>query len=315
MKKKALFVMEKWCDFSPSKSLTNSFHNFVNTFRQARPDYQLNTLHVDECFYVFHCNIDKVLIEYCLNYHTDLIIFSLADTKDCNPSLECCKILKEMGITLCFLWHDSHNPSNVRLREFYYNISDLHIIYDHPYDGKLMDAPPREKEIKLFAPQDLTLYFPDKQVIPVSFIGSLRDPYRRTLVSSLKRQFPEMVVAGGEREDSLSPEEYAVLIRTSKIGINYSFHPFGYWQIKGRAYEVIASKSLLLESASEPLKQIFRPEIDYIEYLDVLDLSEKIKYYLTHEEERVKVATEGYDNYIAHYTGKHFWDKILERLK
>ena len=306
--------MEKWCDFSPSMPMTNSFHNFVNTFRQSQNDYQLNTLHVDECALVYKQSINVILVDYCKTYHTDAIIFSLADTKDCNPSLTCCQLLKEMGIKLCFLWHDSHNPSTQRLREFYYDVSDLHIIYDHPFDGTLMDINPKPKEIKLFAPQDETLYYPDKQTIPISFIGSLRDPTRANLVNNLKRIYPDMVIAGGEREDGLTPESYARFIRKSKIGINYAYHPIGYWQIKGRAYEVIASKSLLLESVNQSLRQVFTPGYDYIEYFDSVDLVEKINFYLENEQERLKIATQGYNTHCSKYTPKDFWDKVLGRL-
>jgi len=304
--------MEKWCEASADSALSCTHHVFLRTFDLTQSNYRYNTLHIDECLAVYDSDINSVLLTYCYRYKPDIIIFSfLGGQPTYNPSVECCVALKNMGIYLCFLWHDS-NPFDFAFREKYYEVSNLHIIYDNAY--KIIQDKP--KYLKLFVPiDDETLFYPDEQSIDVSFIGSLREQSRRMLIFETKRRVPSLMLAGGERESGLNAGVYAKLIRSSKISLNYSYHAFGYWQIKCRVYEVLSSHSMLLETANPATRQLFKPQVDYIEYENVDDLEEKIKYFLTHEDERLAIAQNGYNAFKASYTAKHFWDAVLNRIE
>jgi len=72
---------------------------------------------------------------------------------------------------------------------------------------------------------------------------------------------------------------------------------------------------MLLETANPATRQLFKPQVDYIEYENVDDLEEKIKYFLTHEDERLAIAQNGYNAFKASYTAKHFWDAVLNRIE
>ncbi len=313
MKKRVLFVMEKWCDGTPQLSFTNSFHNFVHTLVLAKPEYHINTIHSDECLSVYNKPIDEVLLNYCKSYRTDVIIFSFLGGMSCNPSLECCKELKNLGVQLAFLWHDS-NPIDIVYREQFYEIADLYIVYDNAtsvfHDGRT----PMPKEINLFAPQDSSLYYPDEQDIPISFIGSMRDANRARFFSIARVMEPRLFIAGGQREQDLTPERYADYIRRSKICVNYSFHPFGYWQIKGRVFESLASQNMLLESANNATRKLLKEGVEYVEYSDMEDFLAKAKYYLHNDGERIKIATAGHQAYLDKFHGNVFWNSIFDRL-
>jgi len=74
------------------------------------------------------------------------------------------------------------------------------------------------------------------------------------------------------------------------------------------------SKGLLLESKNTSTSKYFKPGEDYVEFEDLEDLDNKIEYYLNNEEERIRIATNGYNKYYANYSSQIFWNNILENL-
>jgi spore maturation protein CgeB len=163
-------------------------------------------------------------------------------------------------------------------------------------------------------PRDKTLYFKQEQDIPASFIGSLRYNDRAIYCSYLQECLKDVLITGGQREKKFPPEDYASLIRRSKIGINFSASPAGFWQTKGRIFEILASGSMLVESANPSTRLLFEPNKEYIEFYSPEDLVEKVKYYMTHENERLAIAEAGYQAFQQKYTSKIFWDTIMNKI-
>ena len=317
--KKVLLCFEKYCDFNPDMKLSNSYHNFLNTFSSSCPDYIFHAIHYDEAQLVYGKSIDEVLVDYCSKWKIDVILFILlgpSETVNVNPSLNTLKKLKEMGIYLCFNWPDTGPGWGSQTIKSLEGYSDLHISWDRPRSPYHDSFPFPKTYETLWPPQDPNLYYKQsEQKIGVSFVGSSNSPDRQHFLNYAKRNYPDLLICGGQREECLSPEEYANTIRSSKIGINFSISLAGFYQLKGRVLEIAASCSMLLELKNPSTAGMFEPGKDYVEFESQKELVDKIRYYTEHEEERSQIALNGHNKYKSSYTAFHFWKKIMDRIE
>jgi glycosyltransferase involved in cell wall biosynthesis len=315
--KNLLFVTPKWCDAKPSLSLTNDYHNFFNTFSRSRPDYHYDILHLDEAILTYGSHIDKVLVDYCSKNEINIILFSLIGIKEYNPSKETYKKLREMGIYLVVLWPDTGPGWGLQTIQDLKDDVHLHVSYDSPKSPYHDSYPKLKNHIETWTPEDDTLFYKiENKDIDVSFLGSL-NLYRDRIgyLNILKDKCP-MVISGGQRQVKLSPEQYASLIRRSKIGINFPLSQTGvFWQAKGRIFEYTACGSMLLDMVNPATASFFEPNKDYIEFNSPEDLIEKINYYLSHKEERLIISNNGYKKFNDKYTAKIFWDNLLNIIE
>ena len=205
------------------------------------------------------------------------------------------------------------------MRDSVRSIVDLNVIIDFP-KSEHHDKYRKEKGFKdlyLWTPESLFYFYPDIQDIDVSFVGSVRYADRSNYLQELKQYFPTLVVAGGQRESGLTFSAYANLIRRSKININFSKNPQlgSYYQLKGRVLEILACKSLLIDEKNPATASFFTPNIDYVDFENILELKQKIEYYLTHTEEREKIASSGHKKLLEKYTARHFWMKVMQTIE
>ncbi len=315
VKNNFLIVGEKYCDGNPSIGFTNSFHNLFNTFIQSKPDFNLITLHLDEAESIYGVHLDNILPNFCLVHNIKIINFSLMNGANGNPSLKCLRTLKEMGIYLCFHWPDAGNSFGSQTINELGDIADLHLLWDNGLTYLNQPLIQGDRILRMWVPQDRTMYFPDNQLIPASFVGSTNGYYeRQLLVQVLRQYFPEVEIRGGQRQESLSPYEYAKIIRSSKIGINFSNSLAQFWQIKGRVFEILASGSMLFEMNNPATESILISGYDYVTFDSTKSMVEKLRYYLEHDDERKKIAEQGLRTYNRYYTAQLFWDTIFARI-
>ena len=315
-----LFCTEKWCAASPEYGLTNSFQNLFNTFCQSRSD-TYDTLHLDECLVSYQMDIDSAILGYVASKKIDIIIFSLLGDSNFNPIISTYHLLKKRGIKLVFMWPDTSEWAIKQIKSLE-GVADLSISWDNPRsvgsEGEMIwsisdrfnpiNLP--DNHMMMWVPQDDQLFRPVEQDIPVSFIGSVYSD-RASFLDDIKT---EIFKAGGQRANRLTAYEYADLIRRSKISINFAGSPCQtYTQCKGRVYEILASKSLLLECKNKSTSEVFVPGVDYIEFSSAQELDTLIEYYLAHEDERIRIATRGYETYQK-YNNQKFWDTILDKV-
>ena len=127
-------------------------------------------------------------------------------------------------------------------------------------------------------------------------------------------------------EVSTAKKDFKTLIKIfAKIflrrGVNNTFHfsspsiiwrniinfhlPQSHPQIKGRNFEVPACGGFLLTEPAEDLFNFYEYEKEIVVFNDLAELIEKITYYLSHEEERKKIAQAGYERTLKGHT----WEK------
>lgn len=306
-----LFVTEKWVDTNPTLGPTPTFRNYFYPFRRYGTAH-LNTIHIDESAIIYKVHINDFLIDFCLSNKIKVVIFSLIGDCPYNPSLDIFKKLNELGIQMFFIWHDigpGWGDSTIRQIG---ELAELHISVDNSSLAHQTVQLPNL--IYIPAPQDESIFYPQVQDIPISFIGSQRVQHRVQYLQTLIKEIPEMVIYGGQRETRCTIELYAELIRRSKIGINFCYHSLGYCQTKGRVSEILASGSLLLEEKNLMTPNFFRPGEEYVEYTTLEDLVDKARYYLSNNKEREEISSAGRRAYMEKYSTKCFWDMIFSKI-
>lgn len=106
-------------------------------------------------------------------------------------------------------------------------------------------------------------------------------------------------------------KSYAKEINRSKIFITDD-SIFHYPLIK--YYEVIACKTLLLAPTSKELEDLgFIPGVHFVD-IDENNFAEKAEYYLAHEDERLKIAEEGYKMVHSNHSTAHRVRQFLNIL-
>ena len=120
------------------------------------------------------------------------------------------------------------------------------------------------------------------------------------------------MIAGGHGNDRLTLEEYFELLGKSKICINFSESSMGKHQLKGRVYEALASKCLLLESENNQTKILFKLNKEFVSFKDPNDMIQKIKYFLENQIILKESAEEGNKKFCNEFNYESYWKNVLD---
>lgn len=300
-----LFVMEKWCDCNPDCGPSGTHHFYLETWKacglgevreinyDGRPPAE---------------TISKVLAE-CRQRRPDLVFFTECWGRESATGLApLWPMLQQEGIPVVTVWHDTARAGVWR------NLPGvaLNVVVDLPEVRA-----PLPNAIALWVPQDPNLYFntPIPRDIPVMHAGSRAANMKPGVLEWIKSLNYPVVCVGGPREDNLCWSEYASLYRRAKISLNFCRLPDGVPQVKCRVWETIHSNALLLEEANPETAKWLRPGIDYVEFYSQRDCEEKIRHYLKHDEDRVRIAGSGYTRAQQDYSALQWWRRVLLALK
>lgn len=103
------------------------------------------------------------------------------------------------------------------------------------------------------------------------------------------------------------------VFKTAKINLNISLR-----SIKSgmplRAFDIMGAGGFLLTNFQADFLDCFIPGEDYVYYESKADLLAKIRYYLTHEEERATIAANGFEKIKEAHTYKHRISEMLSYL-
>jgi spore maturation protein CgeB len=85
-------------------------------------------------------------------------------------------------------------------------------------------------------------------------------------------------------------------------------------QIKGRAFEMGLSGTMMLCQSSPNLERYYVPGREFIAFDSLDDCMEKARYYTRHDAERQRIAQAYYNRTRAEHTWEHRWDHILSQI-
>lgn len=129
----------------------------------------------------------------------------------------------------------------------------------------------------------------------VGFIGYVKLGERQRRIDLLKRNFRCLVRHGLFMEDANAG------MNACRIVFNTSDHR----EINMRVFEALATGRLLVTDKVDYLDELFVDGEDLVTYSGEDDLMDKIRYYLEHEEERLRIAANGLAKVREHHTYRH----------
>ncbi len=153
----------------------------------------------------------------------------------------------------------------------------------------------------------------EKRDIDIVFSGSYgygREERQEAMLHLLNNGI-KLVHGGSEGGDHFTTEEYADRYKRAKLALSFSIAR-GVNVVNARPFEAMNCGSMLLEQESLELAKLYTPFVDYVPWTDKEDLLKKVKYYLKHDDEREKIAYNGWKRTQELYSAKTFWEKILK---
>lgn len=313
-----LFVTEKYCEPNgprDSSNYTNSFHNLFETCEEM--GFDQHHMWVDDLWWdsideqILDLLSDEEVREVKGPERTTHIVYSYYGCDySKNPQLATIAQIKEYrpDIKQVHVWWDASHPCIQQQVRDLAQFTDLQINIDGTELSHLA-----ENTFFAGCPQSPRLFHKDNQSIDISFVGRTehyadRCHYLGTLID---KGF-NVNVAGGRTQQNLTPDDYAKIVRQSKININFNRTPHGWTQIKGRVWEIIQSESLLFEQHNPLLHRYLEPGVDYVEFNSPEDLINKAEYYLNNEDARQNVIVSAKKKLEQYFNYKVLWNKINE---
>ena len=84
--------------------------------------------------------------------------------------------------------------------------------------------------------------------------------------------------------------------------------------MQGRIFEATLCGAMLLESDNPETELWFEPMVDYVPFVNETDLVEKAKYYLEHDDERERIASNGHQKAKKMYNCERFWTIVFKQV-
>lgn len=322
---KDIRVLFSYSQFKPFKKRNKNFLATSNYFL-------LNTLQKTKKTKIYKSFFDDFINR--IPVMGDLFIFSICFFKRINyllltdyhgfsvkgvPRLYTLRFISDkLNVKIITFWWDTVSDN------FYTeNKAILKISYKNVYgDTSLIRSFYRsnKEDLNLGPAMDPNLIYPkeiNNRDIDVIFLGSI-DSYRSyrkeylDKLNLLKISGYKILIAGGQGERRLTLEEYFSLLGRSKICINFSESSLNKHQLKGRVYEALASKCLLLESENDQTKLFFENNKEFVSFNSADEMINKIKYYLENLQKLVEISEKGYSKFHKEYNYYSYWNKILD---
>jgi len=157
----------------------------------------------------------------------------------------------------------------------------------------------------------------------VSFVGSSYGN-REQWVDDLEQRGIHVDTFGyGWPNGPVAAEDIAGIMRDSVVSLNFgdsgvvieNGKPVRSRQIKARVFEVPGAGGLLASEGAEHLEEYFLPGEEIVVFDDVDDLAEKIKFLLSHPEQRDAIAKAGYARTKREHSYESRFTPLIEQAR
>lgn len=148
---------------------------------------------------------------------------------------------------------------------------------------------------------------PSIRIYDIGFVGSIRCSERRAeILATLGKKYKM-----NDYKKFYPKEEIGNIYSQSKIVVNTPVNG----DLNMRAFEAMAAGALLMtEAAENGQRDLFRDGVNLIEYYGKDDLNKKVDYYLTHDDERARIAKEGQEEVMLKHTYEHRTDFVIDTI-
>lgn len=325
--------------FSTGNPRLHSYAESINQTFQKYIDARLVCFNLPAISSDFGLPIDRIMYCLSLDFKPSVILYynqSISDVADTIrlETVSWVKKLTESALVLMSL--DLAKPyfeNSIRLLS---GVADLLVTTDRVASADLNELM-RGRVFRGWHLVDKETFCDQGEVrdIDVSFVGRVNGfyEYRKPILDFIKEKAIDIFLSGSGFERKLSNAEYASVMRRSKIVINFSsFESKSAWDyhyvtnvyhsdkenqnhLKVRVFEAIEAGALLFESENNITSSWFIPYDHYIPFSNKEDLLEKLEYYLSNEEERVRISSAAHDYAQQHYHPEMYWRNIFAMLE
>ncbi len=275
--------------------------------------------------YVFE-GIPEDMIELTKGHKFDCIVFGLGYFAQRTPSAYgVIRGLKELNIPVVCLLHKPQIMLGEKLN--FCKINNIDLLVDSQITYKKYGQLLETESIRIWFSATPKIYHPREVPIlyDVGFSGAshgdgkiegptadLRDRVYQRLSNQGLKLFWNRQTSASHRISSV--EEYATKMNECKIWIATTGPVL---DVSPRYFEVILSKTLLFcNEMPEQYEGVFVDGVNCVTYKnDLSDFDEKINFYLTNEEERVKIIENAYNTFVNNYTSRCMCVKLLNKIK
>lgn len=145
----------------------------------------------------------------------------------------------------------------------------------------------------------------------VSFVGAAHGD-RRERIAELQRHGVEVSCFGhGWPSGSVDADEIPRIMRESVISLNFA-NSKGENQMKARTFEVPGAGGFLLTEDAASLDKFYIRDKEVVTFASMPELVNKIKYYLSHPQERDAIARAGFERTRRQHTYDIRMKEVLE---
>jgi hypothetical protein len=314
---RVLFAIEKWCDADPRCGETNSLDMLVGTLRNSGLAREWEVFHYDETARELGWRgMEESLWEKCRSYAPDLLVHTPIVVGGPNPSkrlLSC--VRDELKTPVYVQFFDT--PGNEHMIEPFFACASACGFIDAEPPLYWNGAAPC-KIVSSWSAADETVFYDDgrERDVDVSFVGTLwGNSRRRAGVEFLRANGIDVLTGGGQHAAlgcrPMPRQEYADILRRSKIVLNFSVWDDGRQQCKGRVFEALACGAFLLEEENFETRRFFDEGVDYVSFDGLEDLLDKCRHFLAHENERREIAARGHETVLRKWNSRLMWENIL----
>lgn len=306
-----MFIGDYFCAGQPSMGKSEWEGNIAHSL-DSTGLADVITFHFDKYYYHTGKRGDSALVERIDELKPDYIVLIIYKQFGQDPAVmveNTMKVIQMLGVPVITIWGDleaqqqrdilktvapyCHKVIGTASKEV---VEGLGHTYMHvPKDPRVFNNPGKERDID------------------VVFSGSygLGREERQHYLTYLLNNGVKLVCGGSEGRDHFSTEEYADRYKRAKLALSFS-KAHGMNVVNARPFEVLACGAMLLEQDSPELARLFTPYVDYVPWTTEVDLLEKVRYYLSHEEERLFISKNGCKKIESLYSAKTFWGKVLD---
>ncbi|NKB57024.1 MAG: glycosyltransferase [Alphaproteobacteria bacterium] len=312
-----LIVSERWCDAAVGGSPSNHNYNIIGSLENTGLA-TIATVFMDEIA-ANGGSVNQEILSAVSLEQPDLIFFTPLPSHPINPSPAALNVIRrKFGIPIAAFYCDTALPGQVKFADTFGDAVDFNIAVDCYTVYPQVSTRP-DLFLPLWPPQDTRVFYSDDTArdIDVSFIGSTeRYLDRKTALTRLIQAGISIKKSGGQREQHLSINDYAALLRRSRVTLNFSkvFAPeVPTHQLKGRVLEAMLCGALLLEPNNLQTKRWLVPGEHYDTFGSFDELIEKVSFYLANEDARVAMTRCAAEKVKSTLSATAFWTAVFTR--
>lgn len=105
-------------------------------------------------------------------------------------------------------------------------------------------------------------------------------------------------------------EEAPKVFHLSKINLNMTLRSIE-TGVPQRVFDIMSAGGFVMSNYQEELEELFVPDEEIVLFHDMAELVEKVNYYLSHEQERIRIAFNGYKKVKEYYNYPKKLEEIL----